>query len=1232
MIMPKVHLVKYALVLITFMVVLTGCPEKTPITPIPQFTYSPSKGMAPLVVRFEDTSIPGVGPIHSWAWDFGDGGTNNRPSPEYVYKEPGVYTVKLVITTSEGLFSIVKKDAITVEEPGVFGEPDGNNTFTGNGVSITLPAAYNAQIVFGVRRNAEQVALDAFGPLEIVSDVFTLLHNQDDPDLFVYNAAGRVDPTTLSIPLLQPLPPSVGPLNVAQLFVRVEDGRIVPIPGEVRSNRFVASVARLPKRAEYIVARRADMIVRDLGGKQAGIPGGKNWEQFLTLYSCPLTRQMVTAVFQGSNTDEDSFRRTDFASSIVNQAMNLLGNFMENSVDDLARSGLLAPTLVVQNGAYTINLFNMSPSYPNDFERVSDVTYYDHFFGHLVVDPAQLVAIAIRNVRIAAEDEDALDGLDRLYPQSAFTEALMQSVYPGYDIPFIATTGNTALGLPIPADETLSGKTKAVSFIRGFQDGAAIYAGRRAQDYKARNFGDSELGVLSWPALFPYSPYIPGYGNAGQEFFAWLDNSNFVADPLPLIAYTLEDLNTELSDIASRYRRPLNFNEATGALYRALNRAFQVNPFSILPSFEETYWEFLKDYAYLNGPAAVLRPADILRTPLSFNEDRFAEDATIHVTFEGPDVELTLSSENNEKLKGIAPFASRAIVFNLHPMTGEMLLSVNSDLWNLESGYVPRVAVYQEGQEGAEFFRGAKETKGYTFVDTNDDGHIDSIRINDLGCLGTPCSNRVIVLITNTLCEQPCDFELSVEAYADAPVQEDAYLSRYVHAYEPLYEYEVAQVLDNSASDGFVAYVLGMTSGAWRGANEVYETVWSHDLVVIEPNNVNQSTGMLFISGGSMDTKAFSSSDLKTLEELAIMARASRSVVALLTLVPNQPLSFVDEVQGRSEDEILAYSFNKYMNTYDAGDTDLSWPALLPMTRAAVKALDTVQDFMLNKPGRVRTVDKFVVAGASKRGWTTWLTAAADERVSAIIPMVIDVLNMAQQMEHHRNVYSSYPFNSAQNFIFNGYSTAVRDYVELGVFERFDDPAGESLLRIVDPYRYRNLLDMPKLLANSTGDQFFPPDASRFFYDDLPGVNYLHYAPNTDHSLVDGLDVDADTLNSIRAFYIAQVLGTPIPSYTWDYNPETTEITVQTDVTPTEVLFWSANALSHRDFRLQRLGQAWSSREVVASEDGAYRDTIGVPAPGWRGGLMQIRFAGPAEEADFVFTTPVWITPDVYAD
>ncbi|GIT33278.1 MAG: hypothetical protein Ct9H300mP3_08090 [Gammaproteobacteria bacterium] len=40
-----------------------------------------------------------------------------------------------------------------------------------------------------------------------------------------------------------------------------------------------------------------------------------------------------------------------------------------------------------------------------------------------------------------------------------------------------------------------------------------------------------------------------------------------------------------------------------------------------------------------------------------------------------------------------------------------------------------------------------------------------------------------------------------------------------------------------------------------------------------------------------------------------------------------------------------------------------------------------------------------------KRGWTTWTPAGVDDRVEAIVPVVIDLLNLKPSFEHHWSVY-----------------------------------------------------------------------------------------------------------------------------------------------------------------------------------------------------------------------------------
>ena len=84
---------------------------------------------------------------------------------------------------------------------------------------------------------------------------------------------------------------------------------------------------------------------------------------------------------------------------------------------------------------------------------------------------------------------------------------------------------------------------------------------------------------------------------------------------------------------------------------------------------------------------------------------------------------------------------------------------------------------------------------------------------------------------------------------------------------------------------------------------------------------------------------------------------------------------------------------------------DETWPLRMPMTKACVRAMDSVTSFMATAEGGNVKVDKFVVAGGSKRGWTTWTTAAVDKRVVAISPMVIDLLNNEKSFEHHFQAY-----------------------------------------------------------------------------------------------------------------------------------------------------------------------------------------------------------------------------------
>jgi len=108
-------------------------------------------------------------------------------------------------------------------------------------------------------------------------------------------------------------------------------------------------------------------------------------------------------------------------------------------------------------------------------------------------------------------------------------------------------------------------------------------------------------------------------------------------------------------------------------------------------------------------------------------------------------------------------------------------------------------------------------------------------------------------------------------------------LDDYVAAPDPAYGWEAVATLPG---EGVVAHVLELTSQSWLEADEVDRTVWKHWLTLFVPTNLDETTGFLYITGGSNDDPPPSELDSR----FGAMAVATGSVVAELRMVPNQSL------------------------------------------------------------------------------------------------------------------------------------------------------------------------------------------------------------------------------------------------------------------------------------------------------------------------------------------------------
>ena len=426
---------------------------------------------------------------------------------------------------------------------------------------------------------------------------------------------------------------------------------------------------------------------------------------------------------------------------------------------------------------------------------------------------------------------------------------------------------------------------------------------------------------------------------------------------------------------------------------------------------------------------------------------------------------------------------------------------------------------------------------------------------------------------------------------------EETALDRYIAKPDSNYSYRHYHTQERAA---YAIYFLEMTSQQWRSASEVDRPVWTHEVALVIPRVGLDSTdtAILVIGGGKNGGELTTEIN----DAVGVAALATGAVIAVVNQVPNQPLYFTDETGvGRKEDEILAYSLDKALDT---GDPE--WPVHLAMTKATVRAMDTVQEFAASKGANI---ENFLVLGGSKRGWTTWLTAAVDQRVKAIIPASIDMPNLGQQFIHHWEAYGFY-------------APALKDYVAFDLPCRVQTPEGKAMLRVVDPYTYRDRYTMPKLILNSTGDQFFATDSSRFYYADLPGPKWLRYAPNTDHKQSEDVIIEALS-------WIDDILDNKTsPQIIWALE-DNGILRVSPTSQPKEVKLWQATNSKARDFRLEEIGAVWTSQVLTPTADGVYVGSVQQPAQGWKAFLIEVTFptAGTLEP-DQVYSTDVQIIPD----
>ncbi len=418
---------------------------------------------------------------------------------------------------------------------------------------------------------------------------------------------------------------------------------------------------------------------------------------------------------------------------------------------------------------------------------------------------------------------------------------------------------------------------------------------------------------------------------------------------------------------------------------------------------------------------------------------------------------------------------------------------------------------------------------------------------------------------------------LDISCFAAEFKPETSPLFTYVKAQDSSFAW--SKDSETKLAGGATCISINMTSQTW------HDIVWKHELIVIRPSELRDgSTVGIIINYGSADER--------TINNIGSAVSRLGMPVAILGDVPNQPIF------NKYEDDLIAETFVRTIST-----RDLTWPLLFPMTKSVVRAMDAIQALGPKEWGT--SVKGFVISGASKRGWTTWMTGAVDKRVVGIAPAVYDCLNMVEQLKHQTKVYGSA-------------SAMMAEYQQQGLPEFAMSSQGAEFVRLIDPYSYRRLLTMPKLILLGTNDPYWTLESPNLYVPNLPGDTHIHYSPNQGHVYIEEDDVAAAL--GVFALYCSK--GRHLPKMTWSYvpTPEGLKIAIRPGMEATAVRVWSVPSRSARDFR----GAEWKPIKLEG-KDGVYTFTLPRPKSGYSA------IFGEAEYAENGIPYTQHTTPRVWA-
>jgi PhoPQ-activated pathogenicity-related protein len=486
-------------------------------------------------------------------------------------------------------------------------------------------------------------------------------------------------------------------------------------------------------------------------------------------------------------------------------------------------------------------------------------------------------------------------------------------------------------------------------------------------------------------------------------------------------------------------------------------------------------------------------------------------------------------------------------------------------------------------------------------------------------------------------------------------------LDEYIRKPESKFAWHDTGVVIDKMLFGSTATMLNVTSLEWLDTTKAIGpngALWTHQVMVVIPKKLtitNMST-VVMTGGCNADHGNGTGPAPPTAKDeyLAVadnIAYQTGGIVVAVYQIPNCKMHFPSDPSGkaREEDALIAWAWYEYIQDPQHNP---EWLPRLPMAKAGFQCMKAVEQYLSQK--KIANINGWLVSGASKRGWTSWIVGAVTPtpdlpNVIAIAPLVPIVPDLIPEI--HRQ-WKSY----------DGFTFAFTDYTAINFTQFLDGPEFSSALEIIDPIHYgERLAQIPKVVVLSSDDEFMQFDWSDIWYEKLTGEKHLLIAPNSEHSLASGIP---EILACLSAFYVSLAKGlTERPSFTYDYNNSTGAITVTIpdNIPHGKVVLRHAQTMQseRRDFRWIRLANndtgactfpevkipavsegggncvvpiIWTGKTLKPTDPSKPNVFTAIPPEPkdghWTGYYVEIYYPSNEIKSEFQFTTPGYAWPN----